>query len=56
VDRIALFGVLVSLLFGLVDERFTLLSFALTFCCLAWLGGQIVSGDIAGRGKWNSPD
>ena len=34
-DRLAGFGVLVSLLLGLVNENYTLWSFGLMFCCLA---------------------
>jgi len=35
VDRLAAFGVFASLLVGLVNQRFTVWSFGLTFCCLA---------------------
>lgn len=35
VDRLAVFGVFVSLLVGLVSERLTVWSFSLMFCCMA---------------------
>jgi len=34
-DRVALMGVLVSVLAGIANERLTLWSFSLMFCCLA---------------------